>query len=576
MKPYIYTLLFLLIIPFSVKSQGPVYALNLDGNARYVHVNDNNSLDLTSSGTLMAWVKVTTQKNYAGIFHKGDLVNKSDEAYSLIIDNNRNFYFTLRNASKSISIASSTALTTETWVHVAAVWNTNSTSLFVNGILEKTENSDVIVRNSTGGLNIGAQFTSNVNSTVKNYPFNGNIDEVKIFNTALTIDEIRQHMSRTLITHPASLVLYYNFNELPSLTISDKTASKASSNDGILTAYTLADSSIFKVISGAPIGDNSVYTFGENKTTLSISLLNRGSLTVNSTSGITGGLILYEVFNPTINGTLPASIVKHDDTYWGMFFTGNSGVKFDVVYDFNNNTNVIIPADMALISRPTPASTWINPMATLDLGLNTLTNSRLTTISEFALGATSNGALPVELLGFKLKCTSTGSLISWATASEMNNDYFTIEKSTDMKDWKVVTTIAGAFNSNNEKLYNTEDSTMSPDELTYYRLKQTDFDGQFKYFDVLSILCSFKNDQLEIIGLNVSDNKVNTIIKTNGLSETTISLLDMNGQTISSEIILPVKGANIKSIEIPQIKKGIYFLMVVQNGERAVKKIYLN
>ncbi len=557
-------------------SQGPVYALNLDGNSRYIHVNDNNSLDLSTSGTLMAWVKITAQKNFAGIFHKGDLTSKTDEAYSLIIDNNRNFFFTLKNAASSKTLASTTTLTVGSWVHVAAVWDANNVRIVVNGIQEATENFSANLKNSSGGLNIGAQFTSNVNSTVKNYPLSGNIDEVKVFNTALTLDEIRQQMSRTMTSYPSSLVLYYNFDELPTLAITNKTTNKAALNDGTLTAYTLADSSTFKVISGAPIGDNSVYTFGENKTTLSISLLNRGTLTVNSTSGILGGLILYEVFQPTLDAALPASIVKHDDTYWGMFFTGNAGVKFDVVYDFSTNTNVITPADMALISRQTPASAWINPMATLDLGLNTLTSSRNTTVNEFALGSTTNGALPVELIGFKLKCTSTGSLINWATASEMNNDYFTVEKSTDMKDWRVVTTIAGAFNSNNEKFYTAEDSTMSPDQITYYRLKQTDFDGQFKYFDVLSILCSFKNDQLEIIGLNVSDNKINTIIKTNGLSETNISLLDMNGQIIASEKIMPVKGANINSIDVPQIQTGVYFLMVTQNGERAIKKIYLN
>ena len=259
-----------------------------------------------------------------------------------------------------------------------------------------------------------------------------------------------------------------------------------------------------------------------------------------------------------------------------MFYTGNSGVKYDVTYDFTNNSNVLIPDDLLLMERLNHSSAWTNISALLNLNNNTLFSDKIFTIREFGLGASSDGALPVELLGFKLKCTSTGSLISWATASEINNDYFTVEKTTDMKNWRVVTSIKGAFNSNNEILYNTEDSTMNPDEITYYRLKQTDYDGQYKYFDVLSILCSFKNDQLEIIGLNVSDNKINTIIKTKGLSETTISILDMNGKLITSETIIPVKGANIKSLEINNIQKGIYFLSVIQSGERAVKKIYIN
>lgn len=562
----------ILFFSFQSQAQGPIYALNLDGNSRYIHVADNNKLDLTTSGTLMAWVKVTAQKDFAGIIHKGDLTSKTDEAYSLIIDNNKNAFFTLKNASTTKSIASTTTLLPGSWVHVAATWNADSMKIIINGVLEAFQNSSVNVRNSAGGLNIGAQFTSNVNATVKNYPMNGNIDELKIFNTALTLDQIRQQMSRHLTSYPASLMLYYNFDQKPALTISDKTIF----NNGTLTGYTLADSSIFKTRSGAPIGDNSVYTFGSNKTSLSISLLNRGTLTVNTSSGITGGAFIYEVFQPTLDAVLPLGIVKHDDTYWGLFFTGNPGVKYDVIYDFNSNTNVISPTSMTLISRKTAASSWVDAGAALNLTSNTLTASKVTTTNEFALAATADGALPVELLGFKLKCTSTGSVINWATASEMNNDYFTVEKSTDMKDWRVVTTIKGAFNSNNEKAYATNDTSMNSNETTYYRLKQTDFDGQFKYFDVLSILCNFKNDQLEIIGLNVSEHKVNTIIKTNGLSEVLISLIDINGRTIATESILPAKGANINSIDVPQIQPGVYILMVTQNGERAFKKIYLN
>ena len=101
MKTKILILALYFIIPLLAKSQGPVYALNLSGDSKYIHVTDKSLLDLSTSGTLMAWVKVTTPVNYAGIFHKGDLPNISDEAYSLIIDNNRNFFF---NTKKWVNI----------------------------------------------------------------------------------------------------------------------------------------------------------------------------------------------------------------------------------------------------------------------------------------------------------------------------------------------------------------------------------------------------------------------------------------------------------------------------------------
>lgn len=184
--------------------------------------------------------------------------------------------------------------------------------------------------------------------------------------------------------------------------------------------------------------------------------------------------------------------------------------------------------------------------------------------------------LPVDLLEKQIKCVSTGSLLTWTTASELNNEYFTIEKSDDLLDWKIVTTVSGAFNSNREIEYSAIDSNMVPDKSTYYRLKQTDFNGDFKYFDVLSILCSFDNQSLEIIGVNASANSINLITKTNGLTAVTVFLTDINGRLVSKKQMNPIKGANIISLETQDLPKGIYIATIQQGTESKYKKIYLS
>jgi hypothetical protein len=184
--------------------------------------------------------------------------------------------------------------------------------------------------------------------------------------------------------------------------------------------------------------------------------------------------------------------------------------------------------------------------------------------------------LPVELISYKIRCTSTGSVLSWATAAEVNNEYFTVEKTEDMLDWRIVTTISGAFNSNNEIQYSIIDSAMVPDKNIYYRLKQTDTDGQFKYFDVLAILCSFENDKLDIIGVNASELGVNLIIKTDGLGIVKIYFSDISGKSIIQKELSPKKGANIVSLNTPGLSKGIYVANVVQNDKSVSKKIFLN
>lgn len=187
----------------------------------------------------------------------------------------------------------------------------------------------------------------------------------------------------------------------------------------------------------------------------------------------------------------------------------------------------------------------------------------------------NSNPLPIELLSFKVICTQTGSLITWTTASETNNDYFTIEKSTDMMNWKVVSTLSSSFNSNEIKNYIIEDNTINPNELTYYRLKQTDFDGNFKYFDVYSILCSLPNNSLEIIGVNVSELNINIMLKTNGFNPVDIDFYDIYGKLITQKIINPTKGANIITLNSIHLSPGIYLISATQNGEKKTKKIIL-
>ncbi|OFX44145.1 MAG: hypothetical protein A2046_14525 [Bacteroidetes bacterium GWA2_30_7] len=197
-------------------------------------------------------------------------------------------------------------------------------------------------------------------------------------------------------------------------------------------------------------------------------------------------------------------------------------------------------------------------------------------LSDIFYSPNQGSPLPINLTSYKIICTSTGSLITWATASETNNDYFTVEKTNDLKEWKLVATIYSSFDSHEIKNYKVDDNKMVSDQLTFYRLKQTDKDAKFKFYDVLSILCHLPNDILEIIGVNASDNAVNIIIKTEGIDSVIIKLHDMNSKLISQEKISPIKGANTVSLVANNISSGTYLVTVIQNDIRKSKKIILN
>ena len=95
-------------------------------------------------------------------------------------------------------------------------------------------------------------------------------------------------------------------------------------------------------------------------------------------------------------------------------------------------------------------------------------------------------ALPIELVEFGVDYIDGINKLHWISASENNNDYYVLDRSTDAEIWTTISTINGAGNSNTPILYEFSDYTFS-DEINYYRLTQVDYDGRFEEFDIISV-----------------------------------------------------------------------------------------
>lgn len=110
--------------------------------------------------------------------------------------------------------------------------------------------------------------------------------------------------------------------------------------------------------------------------------------------------------------------------------------------------------------------------------------------TSFMVGSTSSvNALPVEFLYFRAEFQDGLSLLNWATATEINNSHFDIERSLDGRSFKVIDREMGNGNANNviEYEYIDQDVPLQSTPI-YYRLKQVDFDGSFEYSPVVYVL----------------------------------------------------------------------------------------
>ena len=111
--------------------------------------------------------------------------------------------------------------------------------------------------------------------------------------------------------------------------------------------------------------------------------------------------------------------------------------------------------------------------------------------TDFCPYFTNNITLPIELDFFDGKLKDDYVLLNWVTLTETNNDYFTIEKSLDAKYWDEYYRIPGLGNTNTPSMYQFEDHDISS-AVIYYRLKQTDYNGEFKIYSPIAVTIPIK------------------------------------------------------------------------------------
>jgi len=112
------------------------------------------------------------------------------------------------------------------------------------------------------------------------------------------------------------------------------------------------------------------------------------------------------------------------------------------------------------------------------------------TFGNFVLNVSSGTPcqlLPIELLTFTGINKKDHNNITWVTATETNNNYFTLERSLDAFDWDIVTTKKGNGTTSLPSFYEYNDYNFIKGKINYYRLSQTDFDGGKEYFNIIAI-----------------------------------------------------------------------------------------
>ncbi len=188
---------------------------------------------------------------------------------------------------------------------------------------------------------------------------------------------------------------------------------------------------------------------------------------------------------------------------------------------------------------------------------------RGSTITGSSNPYSGSNTLPVTLVNFNAKITESGIELRWITASEINNDYFTLESGSNGKSFTILTRVKGSGTASTEQRYIYVDNKKA-DNTIYYRLKQTDFDGKTVSLKTIAVTPPYNPEQNRI-SLSVFPNPVGKTLKfsvyTPSSEKMLVSILHDDGCLIMAYQQFFEPGTHELEIkELEKISRGKYIL----------------
>lgn len=215
------------------------------------------------------------------------------------------------------------------------------------------------------------------------------------------------------------------------------------------------------------------------------------------------------------------------------------------------------------------AGTIVVNNAAIDLTTGVkLAGRALTTVGAISTASVTttmnaDGTLPVTWLSFAGKPAGEHVLLEWSTVNELNNGFFTIEKSNDGRNFQTLTNVPAHGEIKNSQ-YHYSFTDKLPFSYGYYSISQTDNDGQKSYYKTIGIRInineSFKG--LHYVQQDYIYVKASGAAPGNG----SMKLYSLNGKLMSSQLIMLTKDISTYKIDKP-LPKGIYLLQLESQGK---------
>lgn len=304
-------------------------------------------------------------------------------------------------------------------------------------------------------------------------------------------------------------------------------------------------------------------------------LVNYTPYSLNLTSGtFTNSYLessLYDLSHPNL-GTASTFITR----YWKMEPTGITAPVFNTNYTYADADVVGTETSLypfryltAWMGSGGSGATFMQGTGSVNAGTNVLTWNNMTSFGDFT-GIGNGSPLPIMLLNFSAYLKENDGVINWTTANEYNNDFFTLERSWDSKKFETINIQKGAGVSNAQLNYNYVDNNLalSGNEIVYYRLKQTDFNGAFSYSKIIALRLANK-ESVSFLGCypNPFNDCFDVLIISDKNQKVLLQLFNSHGEHIRDIESEVNKGENKISVnKLHSIVSGVYILRLSSEG----------
>lgn len=265
-------------------------------------------------------------------------------------------------------------------------------------------------------------------------------------------------------------------------------------------------------------------------------------------------------------GYLPDNRDYTVDRFWQVNVVNT--VPTDITFTYNNTGATELPTadpvagNMLAQWWSIPFNFWrLQQLGTASVVSTYSVTVAGNTVYNTAWTLTSNTSpLPIELLRFDARDAGDEVHVNWITATEINNDYFTIERGDDGHNFYPIGKVAGAGNSSSDLYYEfTDEEPLSG--VSYYRLRQTDFDGKTTISDVVAVDRSGSVTGRISLFPNPANGHAWLAAKGALRDRMIVRVFDMNGREVLNDAFDTAENS-IYRLDLSRFSTGIYTVSV--------------